>query len=70
MHQFIKSEKRMDDTNSWCRMFKNQLELLLDKFEVCSKVTRELTLSFAHRSFCADTCSTRGNSVAVYTLKN
>ena len=73
MHQFIKSEKRMDDTNSWCRMFKNQLESLLDKFEVCSKVSmsiRELTLCFAHRSFCADTCPTRGNSVAVYTLKN
>ena len=56
MHQFIKSEtltsgwyQCMDDTTSRCRMFKNQLESLLDKFEVCSKVTksiRELTLFF------------------------
>ena len=81
MHQFIKSEtpttsawyQHMDDTNSRCRMFKNQLESLLDKFEVCSKVTksiRELTHFFAHRSFYADTSPTRGNSVAVYDLKN
>ena len=65
-------------TNSRCQMFKNQLGLLLDKFEVCSKATakrsiRELTFFFfffAHRLFYADTSPTRGNRVAVYTLKS
>ena len=43
----------MDDTTNRCRMFKNQLDLLLDKFEVYSKATtkksiRELTLFFSH----------------------
>ena len=42
----------IDDTTNWCWMFKNQLDLLLDKFEVCSKATtkksiHELTL-FLH----------------------
>ena len=61
----------MDDTTNQCRMFKNQLDLLLDKFKVCSKVTksiRELTLSFARHLFYAGASPTRGNSMAVYTL--
>ena len=45
----------MDDPTNRCRMFKNQLDLLLDNFEVCSFATtkksiRELTLFFAHCS--------------------
>ena len=62
----------MDDTTNGCRMFKNQLDLLLDKFEVCSKATTKKSIRdfFAHRSFYADASPTRGNSVAVYTLKN
>ena len=65
----------MDGTTSRCQMYKNQLESLLDKFEVCGKVTKSirelLTLFFSHttRSI-PDTSPTRGNSVAVYTLKN
>ena len=32
----------MDNTNSRCQLFKNQLGLLLDSFEVCSKVTKSV----------------------------
>ena len=43
----------MDDTNSRYQMFKNQLVLLLDSFEVCSKATTKksvckLTPFFSH----------------------
>ena len=80
---FIKSQIQicswyqcMDDTNSRSNIFKNQLDFLLDKFEVCSKATtkksiHKLTLFFfAYCSFYADTSLTRGNSVMVCTLKN
>ena len=50
-------------TNSRCQMFKNQLGLLLDKFEVCSKATakrsiRELTF-FSFFFFSHTACSTQ-----------
>ena len=65
----------MDDTTNRCRMFKGQLDLLLDKFEVYSKAIteksiRKLTLFFpAHRSFYADTSPTRGNSLYFEKLR-
>ena len=79
IYAFIKSKNQtrgwyqdMADTTNRCQMFKNQLDLLLDKFEVCSKAPtrksiRESAL-FLH--FYADTSPTSGNSTAVYTQKN
>ena len=34
----------MDDTTILCRIFKNQLDLLLDKFEVCNKATTKKSI--------------------------
>ena len=60
IYMFIKSQIQicswyqcMDDTNSRSNIFKNQLDFLLDKFEVCSKATtkksiHKLTLFFLH----------------------
>ena len=62
----------MDDTTSRYRMFKNQLDLLLDKFEVYSKAVtkksiRELTL---FRISMQTHLQREVTLVAVYTLKN
>ena len=61
--------QHMNNTTNRCRMFKGQLDSLLDKFEVYNKATteksiHELTLFFAYRWFYADTSPTRGKSVA------
>ena len=81
IYAFIKSKIRiwgwyewMDDTTNWCRMFKNQLDLLLEKFkvrsEVITKSIRGLTLFFAHCSFYADTSPTRGKQCGGLYFKN
>ena len=55
----------MDDTTNRCQMFKNQLDTLLDKFEVCSKNTTKKSIREFALFFRASMQTYRRREVAV-----